>query len=145
MKRTELLKALSIKKQFNFVYRYLAMLLLCLLALTLGWIYQDRLFGLFITSAVLGALFFFFVCHASFPIFTALLLAKTYRPYEGRVVETHENRALKSVFLTIEYESPAVTRITTASCFYPLDGKVLFNKRLRIAVSPKSTKAIVLP
>ena len=52
---------------------------------------------------------------------------------------------LKSVYLTIEYESPLVTRKDTHACFYPMDGKILFGKKIRIGVSQKSNKVIVLP
>lgn len=145
MTRKEILKSLSIKKQFNSVLRYFIMLGLSLIALVCGWFFQEKLFGLFITGCVLSTLFLIFVFYSLFPIIIALSLSKTYKIFEGRVVESHENKALRSVYLTIEYERPIVTRIDTFSCFYPLDGKVLLNKKLRIAVSPKSKKAIVLP
>lgn len=79
------------------------------------------------------------------PVIKELSISKTYSIYTGRVVEVHENNMLKSVYLTIEYESPLVTRKDTHACFYPMDGKILFGKKIRIGVSQKSNKVIVLP
>lgn len=101
--------------------------------------------GLFITTSVLSCLFLILTVIAISPVIKELSISKTYSIYTGRVVEVHENNMLKSVYLTIEYESPLVTRKDTHACFYPMDGKILFGKKIRIGVSQKSNKVIVLP
>lgn len=146
MKRTEVFKTMTVKKQMSSFYRDGILLILCIIAMILGYFFQTEIgLGLFITTSVLSCLFLILTIIAISPVIKELSISKTYSIYTGRVVEVHENNMLKSVYLTIEYESPLVTRKDTHACFYPMDGKILFGKKIRIGVSQKSNKAIVLP
>ena len=139
MKRTEVFKTMTVKKQMSSFYRDGILLTLCIIAMILGYFFQKEI------GLGLSCLFLILTVIAISPVIKELSISKTYSIYTGRVVEVHENNMLKSVYLTIEYESPLVTRKDTHACFYPMDGKILFGKKIRIGVSQKSNKVIVLP
>lgn len=146
MKGTEIAKTLSFKKQTSLLLRNICLLILSIVALLLGYFFQEQIgMGLLITSTVIAALFLILTTISICPMIKELAISKTYQIYEGRVIEVKEYSLLKSVYMTIDYESPLVNRIDTHACFYPMEGRMLFGKKLKIAVSKKSKKALILP
>lgn len=138
MKRTEVFKTMTVKKQMSSFYRDGILLILCIIAMILGYFFQKEIgLGLFITTSVLSCLFLILTVIAISPVIKELSISKTYSIYTGRVVEVHENNMLKSVYLTIEYESPLVTRKRYSCLFLSYGWKNIVWKENKNSRKPK--------
>lgn len=90
MKRTEVFKTMTVKKQMSSFYRDGILLTLCIIAMILGYFFQKEIgLGLFITTSVLSCLFLILTVIAISPVIKELSISKTYSIYTGRVVEVH--------------------------------------------------------
>ena len=84
MKRTEVFKTMTVKKQMSSFYRDGILLTLCIIAMILGYFFQKEIgLGLFITTSVLSCLFLILTVIAISPVIKELSISKTYSIYTG--------------------------------------------------------------